>query len=83
MMQYHSDVRTTVKLDDDVAAAVAELRARRGIGLSEALNELVRTGLTVPTQRRSFIQETAQLNVQLDVSNIADALEVLDGPAWH
>ena len=39
-------MRTTVTLDDDVAAAVDLVRRERGVGLSEALNELVRRGMT-------------------------------------
>jgi len=37
-------VRTTVNLDDDVADAVIKLRRERGIGVSEAVNELARAG---------------------------------------
>jgi hypothetical protein len=44
-------MRTTVLLDDDVAAAVQRMRAERNIGLSEAVNELARAGLAVPSQR--------------------------------
>ncbi|MEA2130053.1 MAG: hypothetical protein QOJ85_2944, partial [Solirubrobacteraceae bacterium] len=39
-------MRTTLTLADDVAAAVEKLRRERSIGLSEAVNELVRAGLT-------------------------------------
>ena len=34
-------MRTTLKLDPDVAAAAEQLRRARQIGLSEAVNELV------------------------------------------
>jgi hypothetical protein len=47
-------MRTTVTLAPDVAAAVAQLRALRGIGTSEALNEIARRGLTAPAERRPF-----------------------------
>lgn len=73
-------MRTTVSLDDDVAAAVQRLRAERNIGLSEAINELVRAGLAVPTQRRKFTQRSFPLGARIDVANVADALELLDGP---
>ena len=39
-------MRTTLTLADDVAAAVERLRRERSIGMSEAVNELVRAGLT-------------------------------------
>lgn len=43
---HNSGMRTTVSLADDVAAAVQRLRKERSIGLSEAVNELIRAGLT-------------------------------------
>lgn len=72
-------MRTTVVLDDDVAAAVARLRRERSIGLSEALNELVRTGLSVKKERRPFRQRSAAMGLRVDVSNVADALDLLEG----
>jgi hypothetical protein len=74
-------VRTTVRLDDDVAAAVDGLRRDRGLGLSEALNELVRAGLQAPVPRARFQQRTADLGVGVDVRNVAETLELAEGPA--
>jgi len=75
-------VRTTVTLADDVAAAVEKLRRDRGIGLSEAVNDLVRSGLTATPQRRSFVQRTHDLGSdRIDVSNVGELIETLDGPA--
>lgn len=71
-------MRTTVNLDPEVAAAVAELRRRRSIGLSQALNELARAGLAAKSAHVAFHQRTAHLGLQLDVSNVAEALETLD-----
>lgn len=73
-------MRTTVSLDDDVAAAVSRLRRERGVGVSEAINELVRTGLTVRRRRRPYTHRTAELALAIDVTNVAEALERLDGP---
>lgn len=39
-------VRTTLTLDDDVAAALAQRRAERGTGLRREVNELLRAGLS-------------------------------------
>ncbi|MGH3788753.1 MAG: ribbon-helix-helix protein, CopG family [Pseudonocardiaceae bacterium] len=72
-------MRTTVSLDDDVAAAVQRLRAQRNIGLSEAVNELVRAGLAVPSQRTRFVQRTFPMGARIDVTNVGDALEFLEG----
>ncbi len=74
-------MRTTVTLDDDVAAAVARLRRERSSGLSEALNELVRAGLTAAPARTAFRQRTHDLGSGIDVSNVAETIETLDGPA--
>ena len=79
-MRYSSGVRTTLSLDDDVAAAVQRLREERHIGLSDAVNELIRAGLAAPARRTAFKQRTADLGLRIDVSNVADALERLDGP---
>lgn len=73
-------MRTTVSLDDDVAAAVQRLREERQIGLSDAVNKLIRAGLTAPVRARTFRQRTANLGLRVDVSSVAHALEHLDGP---
>lgn len=75
-------MRTTVTLADDVAAAVEKLRRERGIGLSEAVNDLVRHGLTKTPRGRPFRQRTHDLGSdRIDVSNVAELVETLDGPA--
>lgn len=74
-------MRTTVTLDQDVAAAVARIRRERGVGVSEAVNELVRAGLSVKRERRQYRHRTAKLALTVDVTNVAEALEQLDGPA--
>ena len=73
-------MRTTVALDDDVAAAVDRVRRERGLGLSEALNELVRRGMASKPAPPPFRQPTANLGVGIDVRNVAEALEELEGP---
>jgi len=75
-------VRTTLTLADDVAAAVERVRRERSIGLSEAVNELVRAGLVAPdTPTAAFRQESHDLGRGIDFDNIADTLETLDGPS--
>lgn len=74
-------MRTTVTLAKDVAAAVERLRRDEGIGMSEALNRIARAGLTTRTVRKPFRQRTAKMGpFEIDVSNVADALEVVEGP---
>jgi hypothetical protein len=74
-------VRTTVEFDDDTARAVDALRRERGIGVSEAVNELIRRGLLPREPAAPFRQATRALGLRIDVSNVAEALEVLEGPA--
>lgn len=73
-------MRTTVQFDDDTAAAIERLRSESGIGLSEAINTLIRKGLRTQPKRRPFVQRTAAVGVRIDVANVAEALEVLEGP---
>lgn len=74
-------MRTTITLTPDVAAAVARLQRERGVGVSEAVNDLVRQGLAKRTKRAPFVQATSPLGLRIDVGNVAEALEVLEGPA--
>ncbi len=74
-------MRTTVRLDPEVAAAADRLRKERHIALGEAVNELARAGLariSREEQPTRFRQRTAPVGLQIDVSNVANALELLD-----
>jgi hypothetical protein len=74
-------MRTTITLADDVVVAVEKLRRERRIGLSEAVNDLVRAGLTAGRSTESFRQRTHDLGAsRIDFSNIGEAIETLDGP---
>ena len=72
-------MRTTVELDRDTAQAVQALR-KQGRGVSEAVNELIRRGMMAPRQEKPFGARPRRLGVRIDVSNIADALDLLEGP---
>jgi len=74
-------MRTTVTFADDVAAAIERLRADRHVGTSEAVNELIRRGLAHGSEPAGpFRQPTEELGLRIDVTNVAEALEQLDGP---
>jgi len=73
-------MRSTVIFDDDVAAALDRLRRERDVGLSEAVNELIRAGLTVKPGKRPFKQRSQPMGLRIDVRNVAEALELLEGP---
>ena len=73
-------MRTTITFDPDVAAAVEQARRKRGLGISEIVNDLIRAGLQRAGGRgRKFRQRSARLGLQIDVSDVAEALEVLEG----
>jgi hypothetical protein len=72
-------MRTTIEFDPDTAKAVQRVRRERGIGVSEAVNELIRRGMMRQEPRRAFRQKTFPLGIMIDVANVADALEVLEG----
>jgi metal-responsive CopG/Arc/MetJ family transcriptional regulator len=74
-------MRTTITLADDVAAGVDKLRRERDLGLSEAVNDLVRAGLTAERSAHAFRQESHDLGAGVDFSNIGETIETLDGPA--
>ena len=69
-----------MSLDDDVTAAVERVRRELGLGLSDAVNQLIRAGLRAPQPAKEFVQRSSDLGLRIDVTNIADTLELLDGP---
>ncbi len=73
-------MRTTVELDADTQSAVDALRRVEGVGLSAAVNELIRRGLATRSPAATFRSIPRELGLRIDVSNIADALDLLEGP---
>lgn len=59
--RYHELMRTTLTLDDDVAAALARRRAERGTGLRLEVNELLRAGLAAESKAPTHPSEDYQL----------------------
>jgi hypothetical protein len=74
-------MRTTIDLADDVIAAVEKLRRERGLGLSQAVNDLVRAGLLPREPRPPFRQKAYDLGpARIDYANVAEAIEQIEGP---
>lgn len=78
-------MRTTITLDDDVAAKLEAERARRGATFKEIVNATLRRGLEAPPPEElatPFQIEARPMGlragVQLD--DIAGLLDTLDGP---
>jgi hypothetical protein len=76
-------MRTTVEFDADTARAVESVRREKGVGVSEAVNQLIRRGLLPREGAGTFRQRTARLGLKVDVSNVAETLETLDGDNSH
>jgi Arc/MetJ family transcription regulator len=71
-------MRTTIDLDDDVAAEVARLRREKGLGLSAAVNELARAGVQASRTDYVYQHPTRRMGALVDLSNVADVLELLE-----
>ena len=71
-------MRTTVNLDDDVASEVAKLRRERGLGVSEAVNELARAGMSQKHVKYDYQHPVRDMGALVDISNIGDVLDLLD-----
>lgn len=71
-------MRTTITLEDDVAALVERLRREEGLGVSEAVNRLIRVGASERAPRRAYRHRSADLGITVDVTNVAEVLEMLD-----
>ncbi len=74
-------MRTTITFDAEAAAVVEQFRRERGVGVSAAVNELIRRSATRPAARRPFVQQTSSGGAKMDMTNIAEVLELLEGPA--
>lgn len=74
-------MRTTLKLDEDIARAVEHLRREGGMGVSEAVNALARQGLAAQdAEERAFTQSTSSMGrARVPLDDIGGALEVLEG----
>lgn len=76
-------MRTTITLHDDVARVVERIRRERASGVSEVVNDLIRRGLAAQgsAAREPFHQRTSAMRPRLDVTNVGEVLDVIDGPS--
>jgi hypothetical protein len=78
-------VRTTLTLDDDVAARLRSESRRLGRSFKDVVNDCLRRGLEAKRQLRPgkpFQVRARPLGTRqgLDYDNVADLLEQLEGP---
>jgi hypothetical protein len=71
-------MRTSVTFDDDVAAEIQRLRRESGIGLSKAVNHLMRWGMARPSERAEYRQQATDMGQRIDVTDIGGVLDPLD-----
>lgn len=81
-------MRTTLTLDDDVAAALERLRKRRDASLKDLINDALRRGLkdmSNPAKRRERFRTRSVAVGQLRLTgldNIGEALAIAEGEAY-
>ena len=81
----HLGVRTTLTLDDDVAARLEQESRRSGRSFKETVNELLRFALRErrsPPRRAPFRVEARPLGLRegLSYESVGDLLEAVEGP---
>ena len=82
-------MRTTLTLDDDVAALLERLRKARRASLRQVVNEALRQGLRLmtspPKRGRPFRTGTVDLGpCRLpDLDNVAEILAVAEGESYR
>jgi hypothetical protein len=78
-------MRTTLTIEDDVAALLARLRKERDVGLKDLVNDALRRGLAdmlAPAkQRKPFHTRSVDLGRPrlANVDNIAEVLAIAEG----
>ena len=78
-------MRTTLTIDDDVAALLERLRKERNASLKDLVNDALRRGLTDMTARAKRREPFRTRSVDLgrprlaDIDNIAEALVIAEG----
>ncbi len=85
---YNSEMRTTLTLEDDVAARLVELQKKTGRTFKEVTNDTLRMGLerqmaAGKTHRPRFKVKARALGMRpgLNYDNIGALLEQIEGPS--
>jgi plasmid stability protein len=81
-------MRTTLTLDDDVAAKLKAEQRRAGRTFREVVNEALRQGLASQrvTAKRSFeitARDLGDLKPGLSLDNVAELIERVEGPLYR
>jgi hypothetical protein len=82
-------MRTTLTLDEDVAAKLKAESRRAGRPFREIVNETLRHGLAnrrVTARRQAFkitARDLGNLRPGLSLDNVAELIDQIEGPAHH
>lgn len=73
-------MRTTISIDDDVAALLDQEMRRSGKSLKQTVNGLLRLGLSQGSGREQFVVEPRDLKLPAGMSydNVQELLDQLD-----
>jgi hypothetical protein len=76
-------MRTTFTVDDDLILRLRQKRREAGTSMAKVVNALIRAGLDAsPRKRRRLKTRTFRSKVLVEnLDNVADVLEVLEGPS--
>jgi hypothetical protein len=79
-------MRTTLTLDDDVAAKLTSLARRTGRAFRDVVNETLRRGLArppAPSSRQPFIVKARDMGARrpgLSLDSVQDLIDQVEGP---
>ena len=77
----HQDMRTTLTLDDDVAAKLKEEARATGKSFKEVVNDSIRVGLLKQTKSmKPFKVRDVGFRLGVDFTSTSRLLEELEGP---
>jgi Ribbon-helix-helix protein, copG family len=82
-------MRTTLTIDDDVAATLEQLRRSRDASLKDLINEALRRGLremeAQPKPRKPFRTMSVDCGTPLiaNIDDVAEVLAVVEGEAFR
>jgi hypothetical protein len=83
---YHQDVRTTLTLDDDIAARLAAEARRTGRSFKDTVNDALRGGLDAQSRPqvepfRVHARNLGNLRAGVSLDSVTRLLDDVDGPA--
>jgi metal-responsive CopG/Arc/MetJ family transcriptional regulator len=81
-------MRTTLTLDDDVAAVLERLRKKRDVSLKQLINDALRRGLQEMSTRPKRHEQVQTRSVTLGrvliagIDNVSEALAIAEGEPY-